>query len=55
MPNFIKDYANKWKNMVTTYSPKAWSFVSFFLPLMAIPLAVEGVKYVAKKVKEKKK
>ncbi len=55
MPNYFRSYVDKWKGIITTYSPKGWSFVSFILPLVAIPLAVEGVKYVTKKVKERKK
>jgi len=55
MASFVRNYADKWKETVTVYSPKLWSFASFILPLVAVPLAVEGVKYVAKKVKDRKK
>ncbi len=61
-------YINDWKEALRTkeniepiegyphrdFSPKAWSFVSFFLPLMAIPLAIKGVQAIAKAVKKNK-
>jgi hypothetical protein len=34
------------------YSPEAWSFVSFVLPLVLIPLAIKGATMVAKEVKK---
>lgn len=34
------------------YSPEAWSFVSFILPLVLIPLAIKGATMVAKEVKK---
>ncbi len=55
MPSFIRNYANKWKDIITTYSPRGWSFVSFLLPLVAVPIAVEVGKRVYKEVKKRKK
>ena len=55
MPNFIKEYSNQWKKQFKSFSPQGWSFVSFFLPLVAIPIAVEVGKKVIKEVKKRKK
>ena len=48
----IKNYKQGWKREVKGFSPKLWGFVSFILPLMAVPLAIKGVTYVAKEVKK---
>ncbi len=59
-------YINDWKKALRTkenieppegyphrdFSPKLWGFVSFFLPLMAIPLAIKGATIIAKEVKK---
>ena len=48
----MKNYKHGWKREIKGFSPKLWGFVSFILPLMAVPLAIKGVTYVAKEVKK---
>lgn len=48
-------YLKQWSQVLKTYAPTGWAVLSFILPLVAIPLAVEGVKYVAKEVKKRKR
>ncbi|MCP4762577.1 MAG: hypothetical protein GY870_12425 [archaeon] len=59
MPNYMDNYVEKWiregqhiKKGVKRFSPTGWSFVSFMLPLMAVPLAVKGATYAAKAIKK---
>lgn len=48
------NYIEKWKGAITnTYSPKAWSFVSFILPLILVPIGVELLKKGIKEIKKR--
>jgi len=48
----IKNYKHGWKREIKGFSPKAWGFVSFVLPLMLVPLAVKGAQMAAKEIKK---
>ena len=59
MQNFMSEYAEKWirqaqhiKKGVQKLSPNAWGFVSFVLPLMAVPVAVKGAQMAGKAIKK---
>ena len=52
MSECIKNYGKAWKNEFKKFSPTAWSFVSFILPLALIPAGVKAVTTVAKEVKK---
>lgn len=65
MPNYISKYAEGWireaqhiKKGVKRFSPHGWGFVSFVLPLMAVPLAIKGAqmagKAIQKEIKKRK-
>lgn len=52
----MNEYIQKWVN---EFSPKAWGFVSFILPLIAVPLAIsvatKGAELVKKEMAKRKK
>lgn len=52
MANTFIEYGKAWKHEFSKMSPTGWAFVSFFLPLMAIPLAVKGIKKGAELIKK---
>ena len=52
MSECIKNYGKSWKNEFKKFSPQGWSFVSFILPLMVVPLAVKGVQMAATEIKK---
>lgn len=52
MSKCIEDYAKGWKQELKGFSPKSWGFVSFILPLMAVPLAIKGAQFAAKEIKK---
>lgn len=51
MQDCFNNYLKAWKQELG-YSPKGWSFLSFVAPLVAVPLAIKGAQYAAKKIKK---
>ncbi len=49
------NYIEKWKEAITTYSPKGWSFATFVLPLILVPIGVELIKKGIKEIKKRSK
>lgn len=48
----MTNYIEKWKRELQRFSPQGWGFVSFILPLMAVPLAIKGAQLAAKEIKK---
>ena len=48
------NYLQKWIRELSNLSFKSKAGVSFVLPLLLIPMAVEGISSIAKAIKEKK-
>ena len=56
--NVIIDYINKWKRESQNFNPEVLNGISFFAPMIlttAVPMLMQGVKYIKEAIDKRKK